>query len=278
MPARDFLRLLLTNIHTEDDVGVVRALLGQAALAVKQYVDSGSRDALRLELATAAREAMERAEPGSDLQLVWAQTFIGTARTDQDLAIVRGLLDGSRAVRGLEVDIDVRWQLVQTLVARGTAGNELIEAELARDPTDAGARRAATVRAARPTPAAKAEAWARIVDEPELPLATLGAVMSGFMRWDQEELVKPYAGKYFAALEPIWRSRHLEASIAFAARMYPAVLMSDELLKMTDDYLAQRNPAPPIRRYLLEQRDHVRRARRARECDAAAGVGRAAAR
>ena len=87
---------------------------------------------------------MRAAEPGSDHQLAWTRTFAAAARTPEHVAVLRGLLDGTDPVPGLAVDADLRWTLLQALVAVGAAGDAEIDAELERDPTASGQRRAAT--------------------------------------------------------------------------------------------------------------------------------------
>ena len=81
-------------------------------------------------LAAAARSALLDAAPGSDHQLAWAHTVLGSARSDDDLAVVAGLLDGSTTPDGLAVDDELRWSVVQTLSAHGRLGVDEIEAEL----------------------------------------------------------------------------------------------------------------------------------------------------
>ena len=75
---------------------------------------------------------------------------MATAR--DDLALLAGLLDGSRSIDGLAVDTELRWQLLHRLVSRGVAGQAAIDAELDRDGTDAGDRHAAPAGPRSPTP------------------------------------------------------------------------------------------------------------------------------
>ena len=273
LAARDYVRLIVNNIHTETDPGAVQQLLGGAAQAITVYGDPANRDAARLKLATRALAALKEAEPGSDLQLLWARAFIANARTDEHVATVKGLLDGSATVPGLAVDTDLRWLIVQSLAGLGVVDGGEIEAELERDPTDQGHRYAAGAGAARPTPEAKEEAWSRIVDDPTTPLATIRSVIAGFGRFDQAHLIEPYRRKYFDAILPMWDSRPVEVAMTFVDGMYPLALMSTDLIAETDAYLeAHADAAPPIHRYLIENRDDVERALKARELDAQAGA------
>ncbi len=150
LAARDYVRLVLAGISSVTDVSVAQTLLRQASAALRRYTDPAWRQT-GLELTAAAlRELLERAEPGSDIQLAYVQAFTGVATSPGDLALLAGLLDGIGAIDGLTVDTELRWRLLHRLVSRGAAGEAEIEAELARDATDAGARHAATCRAAIP--------------------------------------------------------------------------------------------------------------------------------
>ena len=191
---------------------------------------------------------------------------------DEHLDAVRGLLDGSVAFEGLAIDTEVRWLIVRHLAAAGRAGEDLIASENRRDPTDAGARHAAAARAARPTPEAKAWAWEQILD-PALPFATMRAIMGGFQQPDQDDLLVPYAEKYFGQIRPMFESRSIEVAHGFVNGMYPKMLVSEEIMAMTDEYLARQNPPASVRRLLLEGRDGILRALRARACDIEAGRG-----
>jgi aminopeptidase N len=272
LPTRSYLALVLANIAAESQVSVVESQVGQLASAIHYYGDPADHDASLAALATAAWHDASQAAPGSDHQLAWARTFIATARTAGHLDRVAGLLDGSVLLEGLVVDTELRWLIVRSLAAAGRGGEELIADEEQRDPTDAGARHAAAARAARPTPESKAEAWRRILD-PSLAFATMRSVMAGFQQPDQAALLRPYAEEYFRQVGPIFESRSMEVALAFISAMYPRPLIDPEIVRMTDDYLAAAQPPAPVRRLLLEGRDSIRRALRARECDVAARPG-----
>ncbi|MGQ0668730.1 MAG: aminopeptidase N [Actinomycetota bacterium] len=269
MAARDFLALVLANIAAEDDVGVVQRVLQQAAFSIDAYGDPDNREAARASLASASLQALERARPGSDHQLAWARVFIGAAGSAEHLGVAHGLLDGSDSFDGLAIDTELRWHIVESLASAG-ADDAVVDAELERDPTDAGNKHAAAARAARPTSEAKAEAWAVVTGDPDITTATAAAIMRGFARPGQEELLRPYAGRYFDALAPIWRDRNLELALAFARMMYPGLLVDEDVVEMTDRYLDAGTPSGPIGRLLVEGRDGVQRALRARARDRAA--------
>ena len=271
-PAREYLATVLDHVHAETMPSAVQRILGQAAASVSLLGDPANRYAAGNALADAGLEALRAAPPGSDLQLIWARTFVAAARRDEHLDLVRAILGGEEAMEGLAVDTDLRWHIVGSLAAAGGADEALIEAERERDPTDEGAREAAAARAARPTAEAKAEAW-DVLTGPEKPrLAPARAILGGFQHPEQEEVLAPYADRYFQALDDAWERFDLSLALSFARGAFPSAIVAEETVALTDAALAREELPGPIRRVLLEGRDDLRRALRARATDAAAGA------
>jgi aminopeptidase N len=226
---------------------------------------------VRERLAAAAKTHLDGAAPGSDRQLIWTRAWFGAIDATEDLDFARGLLDGSSVVEGLTVDTDVRWEIVGTLAAHGADPDDaLVAAELERDPTDIGQRRAAMARASRPTQAAKAEAWRRLTDE-RLPLATMRAITAGFSQWGQDHLLQPYVERYFSSLRAWWDGLQREEALALINGLYPSRLVSTETVAATDAALAGDSLPGPVVRILLEGKDGIERALRARAADRVVG-------
>ncbi|GAA5613809.1 aminopeptidase N [Streptomyces platensis] len=270
LPARDYLSLVLSGIGKESDIGVVQSLHRQVKLALDLYAAPDWRETGLATWTAAALEQLRAAEPGSDHQLAWARAFGASARTDAQLDLLQGLLDGTEEIPGLAVDTELRWGLLQRLAAAGRADEKAIAAELERDKTSAGERHAATARAARPTAEAKAEAWASVVESDKLPNSLQEAVIGGFVQPDQRELLAPYTAKYFAAVKDIWNSRSHEMAQQIVVGHYPALQVSQETLDATDAWLASAEPTPALRRLMTESRAGIERALKAQQADAAA--------
>ncbi|WOT36881.1 aminopeptidase N [Streptomyces coeruleorubidus] len=270
LPARDYLSLVLSGIGKESDIGVVQSLHRQVKLAVDLYADPAAREALLARWTDATLAHLRAAAPGSDHQLAWARAFAATARTPEQLDLLDALLDGSQTIEGLVVDTELRWAFVQRLAAVGRFDETEIAGEYDRDRTAAGERHAATARAARPTPEAKAEAWASVVDSDKLPNAVQEAVIGGFVQTDQRDLLAPYADRYFEVVKDIWESRSHEMAQQIAVGLYPTVQVSRETLDKTDAWLASAEPNAALRRLVSESRAGVERALRAQAADAAA--------
>ncbi|GGZ92826.1 aminopeptidase N [Streptomyces subrutilus] len=270
LATRDYLALVLSGIGKESDIGVVQSLHRQVKLAVDLYADPAWREEGLATWTGAALEHLRAAEPGGDHQLAWARAFSATARTEEQLAYLSALLDGSARIEGLAVDTELRWAFLERLVATGVADDAAVAAELERDATAAGERHAATARAARPTAEAKAAAWASVVDSGDLPNAVQEAVIGGFVQTDQRELLAPYTARYFAAVKEVWETRSHEIAQQVAVGLYPALQVSQETLDATDAWLASAEPNAALRRLVSESRAGVERALRAQAADAAA--------
>jgi aminopeptidase N len=272
MAARDYARLVLSGIDSVLDISVAQVLLRQAAEAVRMYADPAWKPAGLALMAGELRDLMRAAEPGSDRQLGYARAFIGVATAPADLDFLRGLLDGSASLDGLAVDTDLRWSLLLRLVCRGVAGLPEIEAELARDTTIAGERHAAACRAAIPVAEAKEATWEEIISG-KLPNATFRAVITGFFRPDQAELLEPYGRRYFEVMGDVWRNWNQDMARWFVTYAYPATSVSQQTIQATDDYIARTDPPAALCRLLIENRDEVARALRCHERDRLAGRG-----
>jgi aminopeptidase N len=266
LPARDYVQLVLSGIDSIEDITVLQTVLRQAVTAVRRFADPAWRAAGLALMADGLRSRLRRSEPGSDRQLACAQAFAWVATSPGDLALLTGLLGGSAVIEGLAVDTELRWQLLYRLACRGAAGPAEVEAELGRDPTDAGARHAAACRAAFPDPAAKEAAWDLIVGG-SLPNATFRATLDGFADPDAEELLEPYAGRYFDVVAGIWRDWSSDMAQYFAQYAYPSWKITPEAIAVTDAYIERTGPPPALRRLLTEGRDDVARALRCRERD-----------
>ncbi len=268
MRARDYLQMVLTNVHGETEIDVVQGLLGNASSAVVTFGDPANCTNALEQLADSAHRELMKASPGSDLQRAWAGAFIGAARSPRHIQLLQNLLDGTASIDGLAVDIGLRWHIIGALVGTGNADDALIDTELKADPTDMGKRNAISCRVAKPTPEAKAEGWATFVEDDKQPLATLRSVAGGFKRHDQVELIRPYVEKFFEELPRIWETRQPEVSRLFAGGMFPGNVVEEGVVKRIDSYIKDNDPPFPLRRTLLEAKDGLLRSLKARAKDA----------
>jgi aminopeptidase N len=96
----------------------------------------------------------------------------------------------------------------------------------------------------------------------------LRATIGGFQQPGQRDILEPYRERYFDALEGVWATRELEVALGFTNGLYPRVVIEEQTVAATDRYMQAKRPAAPLRRMLVEGRDDVLRALRARAKDA----------
>ncbi|MFF0146946.1 aminopeptidase N [Amycolatopsis sulphurea] len=270
LKARDFVTLVTRGIHAESEVGVVQRLLLQAQTALNSYAEqkwaaAEGWPALSGQLLELARTA----EPGSDHQLAFVNSLAGAVLDEDTVTVIAGWLDGSAPLPGLTVDTDLRWRLLQTLVAHGKAGATEIDAELASDDTAAGRRHAERSRALRPTAESKAQTWQRAIYDDEIPNAVSDALIAGFSHPGQKHLLGEYVARYFEVIDDVWARRSSERAQPTAVGLFPSWAVEPATVTAADAWLAGEHPAA-LRRLVSEGRAGIVRALAARDFDSQA--------
>jgi aminopeptidase N len=157
--------------------------------------------------------------------------------------------------------------LLSRLVVLGRAGADAIVAEQDRDDTAAGRRHAQRLRAAMPSTDAKADAWRLATEDESLPNAEQSAIIAGFQQPEHRDLLRPYVARYFEVVGPLWERRTHEMAEQVAVGLYPHQIVDASVIETTDDYLRTQQPAPALRRLIVENRDTMARALRTQAYD-----------
>jgi aminopeptidase N len=263
---RAYITQIATGLPDEADPTLVSAVILTATRTMKSYVDPAWRAQGWELLYEASHRALSEAEPGSDRQLIWARLNAESARSAEQTAAVRGWLDGA-APDGLKVDADLRWHVIACLAAVAAVDGAVIESELSDDPTADGRRRAAYARAAWADAASKTAVWDRITSG-EAANWELEASVTGFHGAGQEDLLAPFADRYFAELGAVFDRLDGEMARFFATGAFPRTQISEETVARVDEWLAAEQPQT-LRRIVLEGRDRMVRALKARARDRA---------
>jgi aminopeptidase N len=295
MPAREFAELVARHAPAEQDSLLVERVTSQARSSIDLYGDPSNRAAARARLHGVALEQIRNEALADDLKLIWARILVATASSQASLEKVAAMLEGGEAIAGIDVDTDLRWLIVGQLSEEGKADVALIQATMAGDPSDIGRRRGTACLAARPTAAAKEEAWQRVAHpsvpmpadwkgatDGELSVASMAAILRGFYigsvgvagmmaHGPDPELLRPYVTRYLDALPEVWAERTIDEAEMFTECLYPSHLVDDTVVAAIDRALDSGELPGPAVRILREGRDGTLRARRARELDAAAG-------
>jgi aminopeptidase N len=264
LPVPAFVAMLASGMGDESALSVLQNVLTVAERLMTLAADPAWVPEGKRLLATEGLRLLLAAEPGGDHQLAWAQLLGWAATTPEQLDFVAGLLDGSVAVPGLPVDTELRWKLLSRLAVVGRAGDAQIDAELARDATDAGRRHAAACRAAIGDAEHKAAAWRLVTESDQLGLEEAVEVCLAFNLAEHATLLKPYAEKYFEALPVIWASRDGLLRLVLGQVLFPFTAASPQLLQRVDEFLGQPDLDPALSRVVAEGRDVAGKALRSR--------------
>lgn len=276
MRARDFVALVQRGVGAEAEVGVVQRLLLQAATAISSYAEPGwAAESGWPDFADRLLDLARTAEPGSDHQLAFVNALTAAKLSPQHSQVLSDLLEGNpegQGLRGLVIDTDLRWRLIQALAAAGVVDGDgpespMIDEEISRDATATGARQGAQAAAMRPQEAVKAFVWSRVVSDPSLSHTITRAMIAGFSQPGQAELLSPFVDRYFEVIPDIWKTRTSEVAQTIVMGLYPSWAISQDGLRKADEFLAGNHP-PALRRLVLEGRAGVERSLRAREFDA----------
>ncbi|MCU1475778.1 MAG: pepN [Subtercola sp.] len=265
---RDFIRLVLGNIATEDESTTLRTALNQVVLTAGLYVAPSFRTEAQTDVAEQLWALARNAAPGSDEQFQFVKFFAAAAKSADALRIVEALLEGETKLEGLEIDTDLTWDLLTSLVAGGKASDAQIDAALAADNTASGAQSAASARASIPTAEAKARAWASLVDTDDASNLIVRATTVGFQRANDDALLQPYITRYFEAVSELWENRTYQIAATLITGLYPAGLASQELRDATQAWLDTDPQPAALRRLVVENLAGVDRALAAQAKDA----------
>lgn len=267
--ASEYVRLVLNNIATETESTTVRTTLTQLTTVARQYVEPAARATTIALVGDELWLLAEAAEAASDSQFQFVKFFANIASTPLHVEKLRGLLDGSVALDGLEIDTDLSWEILEGLVLNGAAGNDEIDAALAKDNTANGQQAAARARATISTTEGKLAAFSSLVDSDEAPNAIVRQTTMGFAHVNDPATLEPLVEKYFAALTDIWENRSYHIAETLIVGLYPAGLASQELVDATKAWLEANPETPALRRLVTENLAVVERALMVQAKDAA---------
>ncbi|MDO5746149.1 MAG: aminopeptidase N [Actinomycetaceae bacterium] len=269
--ATDYIELALANVAVETSSAIVRQSLANIVTAFKLYLAPEHAHEVRQRTCDRLVELLEAAEPGSDTQLQLAHTVI-TCAHENGLDIAEGLLSGTRTYDGLDVDTDLRWHIVETLVAAGRGNEEIIDNELRRDHSMAGKEYAASCRAALPTGKNRRNTFDAIVQDQSLPNGTLEAMCGGYSAhlWRNTDGAIDNVNTYFNCIEDVWNDRTLHIGELIVEGMFPIELQGyvTDIAAKADAWLDSHPDAPrALRRIVLELWDGARRASICQQAD-----------
>ena len=254
-----FLDIALAGLPGENDDAVVNITLSQMYTSVEAYTKDAERNEMRRKLANGLDTLLQSATPGSDLQMLYARAFAQNAVTPEHFLAVRGLLNGSAP--GFIIDADQRWFFIIALSERGAIERSELDAERERDNTTSGNCFFETAVAAAPTQEAKDYAWNKIINE-DIQTSVRSALVLGFQRPIQRELLENYVDRYFDSIISVWESKSYEGASKIVSGLYPTWVVSKSTIDKTGVWLdtTGKNTPAVLRKLVVDARDVLIRA------------------
>ncbi len=266
---REFIKLALKHIGEETESTTLTTLLRQLLTVANLYVAKENREATQILVASTLLEKARNAEHGSDSQLQFVKFFAQFARSEAQLNSLEALLEGKEKLVGLEIDTDLRWELITGLAAGGKATLEAIDQELSGDNTANGQKAAIAAKAAIPTPESKNKIFTQLIETDELSNALVNSAGLGFGRVLDPLILEPFVDRYFENVLKLWSTKTYKIAEYNLINLYPLALVNTELVAKTKKFLQkpELKDKQALRRIIIENLANVERALMAQEKD-----------
>ena len=266
---RDFIELVLSHIGEETESTTMMTLLRQLLTVANLYVAPEHRLEAQLKVADGLWKLSQNAQSGSDAQLQLTKFFAQFARNDEQLRTVADLLSGKTQLDGLEIDTDLRWELLTALSVGEKVSKERIDVELEADNTANGQKAHAAAIAGMPNPKSKQEIFDKLINTDDMSNALVNAASLAFGRVLDTAVLEPFVDQYFANVLPVWNNKTYKMAEYLLVNLYPLALANKTLADQTEQFL--KNPElaskPALKRIIIENLANVQRALNAQSAD-----------
>ena len=266
---RDFIELVLSHIGNESESTTMMTLLRQLLTVANLYVASEHRLEAQLKVADGLWRLAQNAQSGSDAQLQFTKFFAQFARNEKQLTAVTDLLSGKTQLDGLEIDTDLRWELLTALSVGGKATKERIDVELEADNTANGQKAHAAAIAGMPDQKSKQEMFDKLVTTDEMSNTLVNSASLAFGRVLDTSVLEPFVDQYFSKVLSIWENKSYHMAEYLLVNLYPLAIVNKALADQTEQFL--KNPElaskPALKRIIVENLANVQRALNAQSTD-----------
>ncbi|MDQ1604868.1 MAG: aminopeptidase, partial [Actinomycetota bacterium] len=244
--AADFVRCADAVLRREADDSVVEPFLMLAVQAAMFWAPDTEQSGL---LETVADTALAVAERDASRGPIAVRALSRTATTAEQLAEMHRLAGD---------DVDLCWRVLTRGASLGRLDRDAVDSLTARDPDPDAAARVVLVEAAQPDAAAKAAAWAAVLDGRGVPMGMLGEFQAAFWQPGQAEVLAPYVERYAAAMEELSKVGML-AALGRTAVLFPLIGIDETGLAQLLAAARQDGISAIVRSTVQERADQLRR-------------------
>ncbi|NEG96773.1 aminopeptidase N [Bifidobacterium sp. SMB2] len=253
LPAERFIGTSLRALATETESTTFRYALAQVSTTAHHYVAAARRDDVLEQVSDQLWKLANDAAAGSDNQFQLLKAYLGYGHDAGFESNVRGLLDGTLTLPGLDIDNNLRWSLIHALADQGLIDADGIDVELARRDTTENREFAVGAKAAINTVEAKQWAWDQALNNGDLTNSQLEAVAYAFSGTDSRELADPYVSRFFDTIDWVWKNKTYHMAETLLNGLYPGYADPAALVAAGDAWLAAHKDADrALKRLVVE--------------------------
>ena len=273
--ASSYIEVALRALAVETNSTVISVTLRNLNTCLEDYLHPEHRQASAATAAAKLWELAQAAAPDSDAQLQLVRAAARRAHAAAEIDAIAALREGSSTLPGLQMDAEMRWNLLISLAAAGKATRDEIDAELKRDDTVNGRERYLEAMAALPQLSTKRELFDRVYNDSSLTNDQMNSIIAGFNRADDPNLLAPFAADYFEAIADTYAKCTHETGESIIEGLYPYGLIGYgeigvDVLAMTAQWLLDNAEAPAaLQRMVKEAQATAQRIAAAQAKDAA---------
>jgi len=229
LPVPAYADLVAAHLPRESRPALVTAVLDRTLGPVRTRVAAADAVAGLSDAVAAACTTGLSSGPGASDDQVAIALVRGLVATTRDADLLERWLEAGRTDLGPGFTLDpaLRWSALARLASLGAVDAARIATERAADSSFAGDLGAARALAARPTPEAKAEAWAQMV-QPEVSNRLFESLATGLWDAERPDLCAPYVEAYLDAGPEIARRRGQGFSLVLGRNAFPALVLTDD--------------------------------------------------
>lgn len=259
-----FLNIALINAPLEEDYTILGQVLGRVQRA-KHYLDlmapvhaNYTRKISKALSQMSLRMTMEHAN-NRDFQRRWFNAYISLSSHGDALQHIQSLLQGKSSIKGLTLDQDLRWAMIQQL-NRYDYGDaqSLLAREKQRDQSDSGEKAAIAAEVIRPQSSLKRQWLNTIENNTSMPFSKIRVAMDHLYPAEQKLLSAATAEQRFANLQ-LMDDKGPVFMRSFAAQLIPTDCSASNIDAISRVLDSQTGLSKLARRTLLEARQEEQR-------------------